>query len=121
MAAAPCGYGHQATFLPLGAKPNCGGPYAIIAGKTSLISPASAEKDKVRKNLLERLNALDLPSMATAPLLCGEANDLTVSVANICRQPHCRPRKTVREVPCDHLTYSGMEAGLRTLDELLPK
>ncbi len=95
-------------------------PYTIIAGNTSLVSPPSAEREKVRQNLLERLRSLNLLHMATAPVFFGEPNDIAVSVANIRHQPAGRvPLATVREVPCDHLTYFSTEAGLRALHEAL--
>jgi len=95
-------------------------PYTILAGNTSLLAPVSPGKEKVHGRLLARLKALNLLHVATAPAFFGEANDIAVSVANIRRQPLGRePAASVREVPCDHLTYFNTEAGLRALVEAL--
>jgi len=91
-------------------------PYTIIAGNTSLITPASVEKDNVYRSLLDRLKSLNLLHFATAPLFFGEPNDIAVSVNNIRRQPDARQfSPSIYEVPCDHLTYFSSEAGLRAL------
>jgi pimeloyl-ACP methyl ester carboxylesterase len=96
-------------------------PYTIIAGNTSLISQSNPARDQARKSLLERLKSLNLLHLATAPAFFGEPNDIAVSVANIRNQPAGRtPAATIREVPCDHLTYFSTEVGLRALAETLP-
>jgi hypothetical protein len=97
-------------------------PYTIIAGNTSLIAQANAEKEKARRSLLDQLKSLNLLHLVTAPAFFGEPNDIAVSVANIRHQPNGRaPAATVREVTCDHLTYFRTEAGLQGLADLLPR
>jgi pimeloyl-ACP methyl ester carboxylesterase len=94
--------------------------YTVIAGNTSLITPAETEPQGRLARLLSRLKPKRVLHAGTSLAFFGQPNDIAASVTSIENLPGGRsPEPKSTQVACDHITYFSTEAGLRALAEAL--
>jgi pimeloyl-ACP methyl ester carboxylesterase len=108
----------------LNASPDPGAPYTLLAGDTSVI-PAVAQPEAGGASRLERLLATlqskKLLYKATALAFFNQPNDIAVSVDSAYGVPAERTPKpeTPDEIACDHVSYFGTSAALKSIAEAL--
>lgn len=91
-------------------------PYVILAGNTSLITPAEPAAASQTGRLGQLLDRLKQAGLRT--VFFNQPNDIAVTVTSIGTVPANRqPAPVLHTIACDHLTYFSSEVGLKQLAE----
>ncbi len=112
-------------LVNLNASPDPGTAYTLLAGNTSIIPElvqpvADADVSKLAR-LLAMLQSKKLLHKATGLAFFNQANDIAVSVNSAFGVPAERTPKpeTPDEVACDHVSYFGTGAALKSIADTL--